>query len=79
MVNHVFPDDRLLEETMGIAREIAAQSQHAIRFFKRSVYQGRDMPLVAHLDMVSSHMSVLEDLAEQRAKVAAFANRKKGS
>jgi hypothetical protein len=27
--------------------------------------------------MVSSHMSVLEDLEEQRAKVQSFANRKR--
>ena len=77
LVNHVFADDVVLAETMKIAREIAAQSQPAIRFFKRTVYQSRDMSLVAHLDMVSSHMSVLEDLQEQRAKVQAFANRKR--
>ena len=77
LVNHVFPDASLLSETLVIAREIARQPQHAIRFFKRSVYQGLSMPLMTHLDMVSSHMSVLEDLDEQRAKVAGFANRKK--
>jgi len=79
MVNHVFPDETFMDQAMAIAREIAAQPHQAIRFFKRSVYQGRDIPLVAHLDMVSSHMSVLEDMAEQRAKVEAFANRRKST
>ena len=77
LVNHVFPDDQLLAETVKIAREIAAQPQETIRFFKRSVYQGRDMALITHLDMVSSHMAILEDTDDHRAKVAAFLNRKK--
>jgi hypothetical protein len=32
---------------------------------------------MTHLDMVSSHMSVLEDTDEHRAKVAAFTSRKR--
>ena len=68
------PAAELESTTNRIAREIAAQPQHAIRMFKRVVYQSRDMSLISHLDMVSSHMSVLEDLEEQRAKVRAFAD-----
>ena len=41
------------------------------------VYQGMDMSLAAHLDMVSSHTSVLRDTADHREKVAAFLERRK--
>lgn len=72
MVNRVVPDDQVLSETLALARTIAAQPQQAIRFFKRSIYQGMQMPLAAHLDMVSSHMSVLRDTDEHREKLDGF-------
>lgn len=75
MVNFVFPDGDLMKETMKIAREIARQPQTAIRFFKRAVYQGQSQTLASHLDMVGSHMSILQDLEEHREKVRALSNR----
>jgi enoyl-CoA hydratase/carnithine racemase len=72
MVTRVVPDDQLLPETYALARRIAAQPYEAIRFYKRSTYQGLDMQLAAHLDMVSSHTSILRDTPDHRAKVAAF-------
>jgi hypothetical protein len=33
------------------------------------------MALATHLDMVSSHMAILEDTHEHRAGIAAFRNR----
>jgi enoyl-CoA hydratase/carnithine racemase len=44
----------------------------AVRMCKRATYQGREMGLVPHLDMLSSHMSVLRDTPEHRERVAAF-------
>lgn len=61
LVNRVVDDDELMPAAYELAREIAAQPVHAVRFFKRAVYQSQNLPLVTHLDMVSSHMAVLED------------------
>lgn len=76
MVNRVVPDDQVLPATLAMARRIAAQAQLAVRMFKRSVYQGMDMTLASHLDMVSSHMSVLRDTDDHRERLAAFLQRR---
>jgi enoyl-CoA hydratase/carnithine racemase len=77
VVTRVVPDDELMSSTYEYARRLAHQPQHAVRFSKRTIYQGLDMSLIAHLDMVSSHMAVLRDTEEYRAKVAEFAERKR--
>lgn len=76
MVNRVVKDTELMTATYALAHEIAAQPQQAVRFFKRMVYQSQTIPLLAHLDMVSSHMAVLQDTADHRAKLDAFRARK---
>ena len=77
LVNAVAPCDQLTDVTLKLARSIAAQPFEAVRAYKRAVYQGMNMPLAAHLDMVSSHTSILRDTPDHRAKVQAFLERKK--
>jgi len=77
LVNNVVPLDRLMPATYELAHAIAAQPFEAVRAYKRSVYQGMNMPLAAHLDMVSSHTSILRDTPEHRERVAAFLERKR--
>ncbi len=77
LVNNVVPADQLMAATQQLARAIAAQPFEAVRAYKRAAYQGMNMPLAAHLDMVSSHTSILRETPEHRAKVAAFLDRKK--
>jgi len=77
LVNHVTPDGEALSRATELAQRIAAKPTQAIRFTKRAVMQGATMSLRAHLDMLSSHMSVLEDLPEFRDRVRAFRDRKR--
>ena len=77
MVTRVVPDAELLPATYELARKIAGQSQPAVRMSKRILYQSLDMSLIAHMDMVSSHMAVLRDTPEYKAKLAEFATRRK--
>ncbi len=79
MVNRSVPDAELMSATYELARTIASKPQQAIRFFRRAVYQSQTMALATHLDMVSSHMAVLEDTAEHRAGIAAFRTRARGA
>lgn len=76
LVTKVVPDEALANETHALARRIAAQPEHAVRFSKRAVYQGLNMSLIAHLDMVSSHVAVLRDTDDYRNKVADLIARK---
>lgn len=71
LANRVVADDQVLAATLELARQIAAQPQQAVRYFKRLVRQSADISLDAHLDLISSHMSILEDSEDHRRKVAA--------
>lgn len=77
MVNSVVAPDQLMPAAHDLAARIAKQPFEAIRAYKRSVYQGMSMNLSTHLDMVSSHTSILRDTPEHRDRVAAFLQRKK--
>ncbi|WEX12458.1 enoyl-CoA hydratase-related protein [Chelativorans sp. AA-79] len=75
MVTHVVPDEELLPAAYKLARTIAEQPQAAIRMYKRSLYQSLSMTLSAHLDMVSSHTSVLRETPEHRERVERLRNK----
>lgn len=79
LVNKIAPSGKALTEAMELAARIARQPSQAIRFTKRAVYQaaGAGSSLRAHLDAVSSHMAVLEDMPEFREKLAAFRRRQR--
>lgn len=77
MVNRVVADGDLMASTYALARAIAEQPFEAVRAYKRAVYQGMSMNLDAHLDMVSSHTSILRDTPDHRARVEAFLQRKR--
>lgn len=79
LVTRAVPDDELLPVTYNVARTIAAQPFEAVRAYKRAVYQGMTMSLDAHLDMVSSHTSILRDTPEHRERVEAFLQRRRKS
>ena len=78
LVNQVVEFDHLMPATYELARRIAAQPFEAVRAYKRAAYQGMNMTLATHLDMVSSHTSILRDTPDHRNRVAAFLNRKRG-
>ena len=59
MVNRVVPDDRLVPEARRLAQDIAAKPQEAVRMFRRASYEGMNMSLDAHLEMLASHMAYL--------------------
>jgi enoyl-CoA hydratase/carnithine racemase len=77
LVDRVVADDNLMSEARSLARAIAAQPFEAVRAYKRSVYQGLQMPLTAHLDMVSSHVSLLRESPEHIRLVEEFAERRR--
>ena len=79
MVNRIAPPGQALAQALDLARRIARQPSEAIRFTKRAVYDNMNgaMSLRAHLDAVSSHMAVLEEIPDFKDKVAAFRQRRK--
>jgi enoyl-CoA hydratase/carnithine racemase len=77
MVTRVVDDGQALASARTLAEKIAKQPAAAIQFIKRTTYQSLTMSLDAHLDMISSHMAVLEDMPDFRKRVLAFKERKR--
>ncbi len=63
LVNRVVPHDRLMEEAMITAEQIAAQPPQALRMAKALLRQGRDMSFDQMLEM-SAAMQALAHLTE---------------
>ncbi len=80
LVNHVAPAGTALAQAMALAERIARQPTHAVRFTKRVALQAAtgQASLRSHLDAVSSHMAVIEDLPDFKQRVEAFRKRKRG-
>jgi enoyl-CoA hydratase/carnithine racemase len=72
IVQRVVPDAQLKEATYALARQIADGPQIPIRMIKRLVYQSMKLDLRTHLDLVSSHMSIVRQTADHAEGVAAF-------
>ena len=77
MVSRVVDDGQALAAAHALADKIAKQPPAAIQFIKRATYQSMTMSLDAHLDLISSHMAVLEDMPAFRERVTAFKQRRK--
>src|SRR5213592_1929349 len=72
IVQRLVPEAPLKEVTYALARQIADGPQIPIRMIKRLVYQSLKLDLRTHLDLVSSHMSVVRQTADHAEGVAAF-------
>jgi enoyl-CoA hydratase/carnithine racemase len=72
IVNKVVPHEGLLEEAMALAEKIASRPPLAIRMTKRAVYQAQTSTLRAHLDYISSQISLLSETRDHREAARAF-------
>jgi 2-(1,2-epoxy-1,2-dihydrophenyl)acetyl-CoA isomerase len=72
----VVPDATLRDETYALARQIADGPQIPVRMIKRLVYQSLKLDLRTHLDLVSSHMSIVRQTADHAEGVAAFKDKR---
>ena len=77
IVNRVVPHDNLMEETMKLAKKIAGRPPLAIRMMKRAVYQAQTSTLRAHLDYISSQLSLLSETQDHIEAATAFLEKRK--
>ncbi|MDQ0340833.1 2-(1,2-epoxy-1,2-dihydrophenyl)acetyl-CoA isomerase [Caldalkalibacillus uzonensis] len=77
LVNHVFPRETFMEQTMDLARQIASGPQIAIRMIKRSVRQSMKTDLETALDLISSHMAIVTETEDHKEGVNAFLEKRK--
>ncbi len=76
MVNRVCDDAELLDTTYAFAGRLAAVSPVAAAMIKRTVYQAERMDLRASLDLISSHMAIVQSTADYAEAQAAFTERR---
>lgn len=76
IVNHVYDDDALMRETYALARRLAAGPPVATRMIKRAVYQSARADLRTALDLISSHMAVVQSTHDSREAFAAFRDKR---
>jgi len=77
IVNRVVPHERLLEETLALAEKIAGRPPQAVRMMKRAVYQAQTSTLRAHLDYISSQLSLLTETEDHIEAAKAFLEKRK--
>ena len=78
MVNKVFPDDQLMEETYKFARRLVEGPTKVIQLIKRAVYQSSRVDLRTALDMISSHMGVIRTTQDSQDAMKASMTRLRG-
>lgn len=77
IVNHVVRRDELMEETMKLAAAIAGKPPLAVRMMKRAVYQAATSTLKAHLDYISSQISLLSETKDHHEAAKAFLEKRR--
>ncbi len=78
MVNRVHEDDELQDRTRAFALQLAAMSPVAVAVIKRTVQQSASIDLRTSLDLISSHMAVVQSTSDYREAQAAFAEKRPG-
>ncbi len=66
MVNRVYPDDQLMDETYEFARRLADGPRAVHRMIKRATYQSSRADLRVSLDLISSHMGVIRQTQDSQ-------------
>ena len=73
MVNRVYPDDQLMDETYKFAKRLADGPASLLQMIKRATYQSSRVDLRTALDLISSHMGVVRTTDDSKDALAADA------
>ena len=79
LVNHVYSDATLLEETQKLAHKIASLPPYSVMNIKRTVYQGLNTDLASALEIVGSHIAVAKASKDHAEAISAFREKRPGT
>jgi enoyl-CoA hydratase/carnithine racemase len=71
LVNHVYDDQDVEYEALSLARKIAAKSPVAVRLIKQSVRQFATVDFETSLEIVASHLAVIQSTSDHAEALAA--------
>lgn len=72
LVNRVYGDEDLMPETRRFAQRLAAGPPIITRMIKRAVYQSASSDLRTSLDLISSHMGIVQSTQDSAEAFNAF-------
>lgn len=78
IANRCYPDDELLPKTYEFAHRLAKLPPVAVGVIKRATYQSLRMDVRTHLDMISSHMAVVQSTEDSAEAMRAFREKREG-
>jgi 2-(1,2-epoxy-1,2-dihydrophenyl)acetyl-CoA isomerase len=76
LANRVVPDERLREETMALARRLAAGPRIAWRYMKRNMRMAEEASLAEALDMEAFGMMRCRDTEDHKEALRAFVEKR---
>ncbi len=79
IANHCYPDDEVLDRTYALARRLAAMPPVAAGVIKRATYQSLRLDTRTHLDLISSHMAVVQSTEDSAEAMRAFREKRPGT
>lgn len=77
LVNHVYPDQSLMDDAMAFATRLADGPPIQQRDIKKLMYQAMRTDLRTALDSVAGHMAVVQSTADYKEAIAAFKEKRK--
>jgi enoyl-CoA hydratase len=77
VANRSVPKDKLMAETMALAEKIAEKSPLVLKFLKRSMLHGFDMPLAAALPFEQALISLVFDSDDAHEGCFAFVEKRR--
>jgi len=78
LVNHVWPDAELMQETIRLAERIAAMPPLSVQLIKRAVAQGMAADMTTAFDLISSHIALARAGHDHPEAIAAFREKRPG-
>jgi enoyl-CoA hydratase/carnithine racemase len=72
LVNRVYDDEDLIQETKAFAEKLASGPPRITRMIKRAVYQSALSDLRTSLNLISSHMGIVQSMEESHETFNAF-------
>lgn len=72
LVNHVYEDTTFKDDAYAFAKKIAAAPPTQVRMIKRTVYQSLNTDLRTSLELISSHMAIVQTTEDYREAINAY-------
>ncbi|TPQ38241.1 enoyl-CoA hydratase/isomerase family protein [Cupriavidus pinatubonensis] len=77
IVNRVFPDEQLFDETLAFASKLADGPPIQLREIKKLMYQGLRTDFRTSLESVSAHMAVIQSTRDYKEAIQAYKEKRK--